>query len=91
MVQDALNGVAIPSLLMIALYMIITIPACLWLSHRLVYPYPKLAILFFVLLKLVSLWAGFEFYYWVLLGMIFISFAGAIFEFIKFRLQPISK
>jgi hypothetical protein len=59
---------------------IIIIPACLWLSHRLVYPFPKIAIGFFVALKLVALAAGFTFYYFALLAVIFISFAGAVYE-----------
>ena len=63
---------------------IIIIPACLWLSHRLIYPYPKTAIAFFVVIKLVSLAAGFTFYYWALLALIFISFTGAVYESVSF-------
>ena len=85
--QHALADVVIPSALMVALYMFINLPACLWLSHRLVYPFPKMAILFFVLLKLVSLWAGFDFYYWALLTIILISFISANVEFVRYILQ----
>jgi hypothetical protein len=63
---------------------LIIIPACLWLSHRLVYPYPKIAITFFVALKLVALAAGFTFYYYALLVLIFISFVGAVYESARF-------
>jgi hypothetical protein len=59
---------------------VLVIPACLWLSHRLVYPYPKTAIGFFVALKLAALVAGFTFYYFALLALIGISFAGAVYE-----------
>jgi hypothetical protein len=78
--QYAFLNVPIPSIVKILLMMIIIIPACLWLSHRLVYPYPKIAIGFFVALKLVALAAGFTFYYFALLALIFISFAGAVYE-----------
>ncbi len=66
--QYTFLNVPIPSIVKIILMTIIIIPACLWLSHRLVYPYPKIAIAFFVALKLVALAAGFTFYYWALLG-----------------------
>lgn len=62
------------------LMIIIVIPACLWLSHRLVYPHPIVAISFFVMLKLASLVIGFDFYYIALLAVLFISFAGALYE-----------
>jgi hypothetical protein len=70
----------IPSMIKIIWMVIIVIPACLWLSHRLVYPYPKTAIVFFVALKLIALAAGFTFYYFALLALVFISFAGAVYE-----------
>ncbi|MBN1473232.1 MAG: acyltransferase family protein [Syntrophaceae bacterium] len=85
--QYALLDVPIASIFKIILMMIIIIPACLWLSHRLVYPYPKTAILFFVALKLAALAAGFEFYYWAILAIIFISFAAALYEFTKFMIS----
>jgi hypothetical protein len=62
---------------------VIIIPSCLWLSHYLVYPYPKIAIAFFVALKLVALAAGFTFYYIALLALILISFSGAVYESAK--------
>jgi hypothetical protein len=80
LLQYTFLNVPIPSILKIILMTIIIIPACLWLSHRLVYPYPKIAIGFFVALKLVALAAGFTFYYFTLLSLIFISFAGAVYE-----------
>jgi len=82
--QYTFLNVPIPSIIKIVLMVIIIIPACLWLSHRLVYPYPKIAIVFFVALKLVALAAGFTFYYIALLAMIFISFAGAVYEAAKY-------
>jgi hypothetical protein len=78
--QYTFLNVPIPSIVKIVLMVIIIIPACLWLSHRLIYPYPKIAIGFFVAMKLVALAAGFTFYYWMLLALIFISFAGAVYE-----------
>lgn len=66
---------------------IIIVPACLWLSHRLVYPYPKISIGFFVALKLISLAAGFNFYYFALLVLIFISFAGAVYESARYMVS----
>ena len=58
----------LPSIIKVILMTLIIIPACLWLSHRLVYPYPKTAIAFFVALKLAALAAGFTFYYYTLLS-----------------------
>ena len=78
--QYTFMNVPITPIIKIVLITIIVIPACLWLSHRLVYPYPKIAIAFFVALKLVALAAGFTFYYYALLVLIFISFAGAVYE-----------
>jgi hypothetical protein len=82
--QYTFLNVPITPILKIILMTIIVIPACLWLSHRLVYPYPKIAIAFFVSLKLVSLAAGFTFYYWALLTLILISFAGAVYESVRY-------
>ncbi len=62
---------------------LIIIPACLWISHRLIYPHPKIAIAFFAALKLIALAAGFTFYYLSLLTLLFVSFAGAVFEFAR--------
>jgi hypothetical protein len=84
--QYTFMNVPITPIVKILLMTIIIIPACLWLSHRLVYPYPKIAIAFFVALKLVSLAAGFTFYYWALLVLIFISFAGAVYESARYML-----
>jgi hypothetical protein len=78
--QYTFMNVPITPIIKIILMAIIIIPACLWLSHRLVYPYPKIAIAFFVALKLAALAAGFTFYYYALLVLIFISFAGAVYE-----------
>ncbi|MRR17912.1 MAG: hypothetical protein EG826_15805, partial [Deltaproteobacteria bacterium] len=78
--QYTFLNVPIPSLIKIILMVMIIIPACLWLSHRLVYPYPKTAIAFFAALKLIALAAGFTFYYFALLALIGISFAGAVYE-----------
>ena len=80
LLQYTFLNVPIPSMIKIILMVIIIIPACLWLSHRLVYPYPKIAIGFFVALKLAALVAGFTFYYFALLALIGISFAGAVYE-----------
>lgn len=80
LLQYTFLNMPVPSIVKILLMMIIIIPACLWLSHRLVYPYPKTAIAFFVALKLIALAAGFMFYYFALLALIFISFAGAVYE-----------
>ncbi|HPD56276.1 MAG TPA: acyltransferase family protein [Smithellaceae bacterium] len=85
--QHALLDVPIAPFFKIILMVIIIIPACLWLSHRLVFPYPKTAILFFVALKLAALAMGFEFYYWAILAIIFISFAAALYEFAKFMIN----
>ncbi len=80
LLQYAFMNVPIPPIVKIILMTIIIIPACLWLSHRLVYPYPKIAIAFFIALKLIALAAGFTFYYFALLALIFISFTGAVYE-----------
>lgn len=82
--QYAFLNVPITPILKVILMTVIVIPACLWLSHRLVYPYPKIAIAFFVALKLVALVAGFTFYYYALLFLIFISFVGAVSESARF-------
>lgn len=82
--QYTFLNVPIPSIVKIVLMVIIIIPACLWLSHRLVYPYPKIAIAFFVALKLAALAAGFSFYCFALLALIFISFTGAVYESAKY-------
>lgn len=82
--QYTLVNVPITPILKVILMTVIVIPACLWLSHRLVYPYPKIAIGFFVALKLAALAAGFTFYYYALLSLIFISFAGALYESARF-------
>jgi len=58
----------------------ITVPACLWLSHKLVYPHPGAAIGFFVILKLIALSSGFTFYYYALIAITLISFAFAVYE-----------
>jgi hypothetical protein len=81
--QYTFLNVPITPIIKIILMIIIVIPACLWLSHRLVYPYPIIAISFFVALKLLALAAGFTFYYWALLALIIISFAGAIYETVR--------
>ncbi|MHB8137639.1 MAG: hypothetical protein ACYDGO_04540 [Smithellaceae bacterium] len=54
------------------------------LCHRLVNPYSKIAIGFFVVLTLVVLTAGAAFYYDALLVLIILSFDGAVYEFVKF-------
>jgi hypothetical protein len=77
-------NVPITPIIKIILMIIIIIPACLWLSHRLVYPYPKIAIGFFVALKLIALAGGFTFYYYALLFLILISFIGAVYESARF-------
>ena len=78
--QYTFLNMPIPSIVKFVLMTIIIIPACLWLSHRLVYPHPKIAITFFVALKLVALAAGFTFYYFALLALISISFMAAVYE-----------
>lgn len=83
LLQYTFLNVPIPSIVKIVLMVVIIIPACLWLSHYLVYPYPKIAIAFFVALKLVGLAAGFTFYYIALLALILISFTGAVYEITK--------
>ena len=82
--QYAFLNVPFTPIIKIILMLIIIIPACLWLSHRLVYPYPKIAISFFAALKIASLAAGFTFYYYALLILIFTSFAGALYESARF-------
>lgn len=84
--QHALLDVHIASVFKIILMVIIIIPACFWLSYRLVFPYPKTAIAFFVTLKLAALALGFEFYYWAIICLTFVSFTGAIYEFTKFMI-----
>jgi hypothetical protein len=84
LLQYTFLNVPIPPIAKIVLMVVITIPACLWLSHHLVYPYPKTAIAFFVVLKLVALAAGFTVYFIALLALIFISFAGAVYESAKY-------
>ncbi len=80
LLQHVFKDVAMPSLLKVALITLIVICACLWLSHRLVYPYPKTAIAFFAVLKTVALFAGFTFYYYALLMLTFVAFVGAMVE-----------
>lgn len=75
-----------PLITIIAITMV-AIPACLWLSHRLVYPHPAAAITVFVLLKLTALAVGFGFYRKALLVILGISFAGAIFETVRFAVR----
>jgi hypothetical protein len=82
--QYTFMNVPITPIIKVILMTIIIIPACLWLSHRLVSPYPKIAIAFFVALKLAALAAGFTFYYYALLVLILISFAGAVYESVMF-------
>ncbi|KAF0155731.1 MAG: Uncharacterized protein FD159_2032 [Syntrophaceae bacterium] len=82
--QFTFMNVPITPIMKIVLMTIIVVPACLWLSHRLVYPYPKIAIAFFVALKLAAFAAGFTFYYYALLSLIFISFVGAVYESARF-------
>jgi len=83
LLQYSLMNIPIAPIIKTMLMMIIIIPACLWLSHRLVYPHPLIAISFFVMLKLVSLFAGFDFFYIALLMVLYISFAGAIYESVR--------
>jgi len=85
--QYSLLNVPVPSIFKVIFMMILIIPACLWLSHRLVYPYPKIAIGFFVALKLAALAAGFTFYYYALLVLIAVSFAGAAYESARYILS----
>jgi glucan biosynthesis protein C len=80
LLQYSFMNIPVPPIVKVIAIIIIVIPACLWLSHRLVYPYPLAAISLFAALKLVSLYMGFDFYYKALLGILFISFAGALFE-----------
>jgi glucans biosynthesis protein C len=89
--QSLFVNIPIAPILKIILMIIIVIPACLWLSHRLVYPHPVIAIAFFVLLKAVALAAGFDFYYIAILSVTFISFAGAVFEFVRFQKAKLNK
>lgn len=81
LLQQALFTAPLPSLGKIVLITAIVIPACLWLSHRLVYPHPGFTVAFFVALKGVALVVGFTFYYYALLTLTFVSFAGALYEF----------
>lgn len=83
LLQYSFMNMPVAPMIKIILMMIIIIPSCLWLSHHLVYPYPRVAISFFVILKLLSLFIGFDFYYNVLLTLLFISFSGALYESVK--------
>jgi glucans biosynthesis protein C len=83
LLQYIFVNIPIAPILKTILTMIIIIPACLWLSHRLVYPHPLFAISFFAILKLVSLFAGFNFFYIALLIVLISSFAGAIYESVR--------
>ncbi len=82
--QDLLMHVPVWPIVKILLMTVIIIPACLWLSYRLVYPYPKIAIAFFVALKLIALAVGFTFFYYAILTLVFVSFAGAVYEYSRF-------
>jgi len=82
--QSAFLNVPVPSMVKIMLIVLVAIPACLWLSYRLVYPYPKTAVGFFVVMKLMALAAGFTFYYFALLVLVVISFSGAVYEAAKY-------
>jgi len=84
LLQYLFKDMPVAPVIKVMLMMIIVIPASLWLSYRLVYPHPIIAIAFFVILKLIALFVGFDFYYIALLVVTFISFAGAIVEFIKY-------
>ncbi|MBF0230326.1 MAG: acyltransferase family protein [Desulfamplus sp.] len=81
--QYSFMNISAAPIIKIILIIIIVIPSCLWLSHHLVYPYPRAAISFFVILKLVSLFLGFDFYYNALLALLFICFSGALYESVK--------
>lgn len=83
LLQYSFVNIPVAPIIKTILMIIIVIPACLWLSHRLVYPYPIVAISFFVILKLVSLFIGFDFYYIALLTLLFISFSGALYESVR--------
>ena len=82
--QDLLMNVPVWPIVKILLMTGIIIPACLWLSHRLVYPYPKMAIAFFVALKLVALAVGFSFFYYAILALVAVSFTGAVYEYSRY-------
>jgi hypothetical protein len=82
--QYAFANIPVAPIIKIVVMMGIAIAACLWLSHRFVYPHPLISIVFFVALKLVALFAGFHFYYKALLILIFISLAGALYESRRF-------
>jgi len=85
--QYLLQNVGFAPILKIILMVVIIIPGCLWLSHRLIVPYPKTAIAFFVALKLAALAAGFEFYFRALLFLSAFTFVAALYEFTKFMLS----
>ena len=78
--QYSLVSIPVAPIVKAVAIIIIVIPACLWLSHYLVYPYPLVAISFFIALKLASLVLGFNFYYIALLTLLLVSFAGALYE-----------
>jgi hypothetical protein len=65
------------------LMLFIVVPGCLWASHRFIVPHPLAAVSFLVAFKLVSLVAGFEFYYKALLMLFFTLFACGLFEWVK--------
>ena len=81
--QDSFLNMPVAPIMKTILMLVIVIPSCLWLSYRFVYPHPLAAISFFIVVKLVSLFAGFDFYYMALLAMLLISVAGALFESIR--------
>jgi len=85
--QYSFVDIPIAPIIKTILMFIIVVPSCLWLSYRFVYPYPRATISFFVTLKLVTLFAGFDFYYIALLATLSISFTGALFESMKFMMS----
>ncbi len=83
MLQYSFLKLQLPPAITVLAIMIIVIPACLWLSHRLVYPHSLAAIGLFAVLKLVSLYLGFNFYHGALLALLAISFTGAVVESLR--------
>jgi len=83
MLQYGFMNLHLPPVITITAAMIIVVPACLWLSYRLVYPYPLVAIGLFVSLKLISLYLGFNVYRGALLVLLAVSCAGAAVESVR--------
>jgi hypothetical protein len=83
LIQYMLMEMPLTPAVKILLMLAIVVPGCLWASHRFIVPHPLASVAFLAALKLVSLAAGFEFYYKALLTLFFILFGCGMFEWGK--------